>query len=443
VIRRLGWHLVVGRREPRWREVAAEIAGVAGLDAARLAERTARVLGEHLRYVATTIPFHRARVAPDAPLTAFPILDRATLQREGEALRDPTRPVASLHEETSGGSTGEPVRLWNDADYAVWTFATEIHVLRSWGLTPWCRRTYLWGDDRERAQVGWKERIARRIHDDLFLNAFRMDDATIAAFADRLEWYRPELVQGYATALDLVASHLLRAKRPPCRPVAVRSSAEALRPDARARIEAAFGAPVRDFYGSRESSSLAAQCAHGRLHVLAHGRLLELVDDAGRPCPPGVPGRVLVTDWTNRAFGLVRYANGDVASWAPESPPCPCGSVYPRLDRILGRTSDFLTAPSGERIHGEWFTHLFYGIEGVGAFQVRQRARDRVEVATTGPAPEATLAPILSKMRARLGPGVSVTWARVAEIPPTRSGKHRFTISDVPYLGEPSPPGAR
>ncbi len=308
-------------------------------------------------------------------------------------------------------------------------------MLGTWGLKPWCRRAYLWGDDREQANIHWKERVARRLHTDLFLNAFEMDDAKMASFADRLEEFRPELVQGYATALDLFASYLLRTKRRPLGPVAVRSSAEALSPAARARVEAAFGAPVRDFYGSRESSSLAAECAHGGFHVLAHGRHLELVDAAGTPVPPGVPGRVLVTDWTNRAFGLVRYANGDVASWSGDAAPCACGSAYPRLGKIHGRTSDFLTTPAGEKIHGEWFTHLFYGVDGVERFQVRQKALDAVEVATTGPAGPAVVEPLLAKMRARLGPRVTVTWSRVEAIPLTKSGKHRFTISDVPYLG--------
>lgn len=438
MIRRLGWQLVVGRREPTWRALSAEIARVAALAPSDLATHTAAALRAHLDWAAHTIPYHRARVRPGDALEAFPILDRVTLQREADALRDPTRPVAALHVETSGGSTGEPVRLWNDADYAAWTFATEVHVLATWGLPPWCRRAYLWGDDREHKNIGWKERVARRLHRTLVLNAFEMDDAKMASFADRLDAFRPELVQGYATALDLFASYLLRTKRTPVRPVAVRSSAEALSSEARARVEAAFGAPVRDFYGSRESSSLAAQCAHGGFHVLAHGRLLELVDDAGHPVPAGVPGRVLVTDWTNRAFGLVRYANGDVASWSSDPAPCPCGSAYPRLARVHGRTSDFLTTTAGERIHGEWFTPLFYGVVGVERFQVHQKAIDRVDVLTTGPAGPSVVEPLLAKMRARLGPATTLAWRSVESIPLTRSGKHRFTISDVPYLGGPT-----
>ena len=433
-MRRIGWHLAVGRREPGWRERLATFEAVARLDGAALAGRTATVLDAHLRHAVAAFPFYRGKVASGAPLGAFPILSRHDFQVHRETLRDATRPVAALREETSGGSTGEPVRLWNDADYALSTFATEAYVLGTWGLRPWSRRAFLWGDDREQKDVGWKERVARRIHPTLFLNAFGMDEARMASFADRMEAFRPELVQGYATALDLFASYLLAKGRRAVRPVAVRSSAEALLPASRARIEEAFGAPVRDFYGSRESSSLAAQCAHGGFHVLAHGRVLEIVDDLGAPCGPGVPGRILVTDLTNQAFAVIRYENGDVAAWSADPAPCACGCAYPRLDRVHGRTSDFLTTPRGERIHGEWFTHLFYGRDGVERFQVRQRALDAVEVLTVGRATAADVEPLLRKMRDRLGAGVTVAWRAVDDIPLTRSGKHRFTVSDVPFL---------
>jgi phenylacetate-CoA ligase len=126
-----------------------------------------------------------------------------------------------------------------------------------------------------------------------------------------------------------------------------------------------------------------------------------------------------VTDLSNRAFGLIRYENGDAASWSTDPRPCPCGSSYPRLERVWGRTSDFVTTPSGERVHGEWFTHLFYGKDDVVRFQVRQTALDAVDVLTVGPAGEATMAPILAIMRARLGDGVRVAWReRPDPLPP-------------------------
>ena len=132
---------------------------------------------------------------------------------------------------------------------------------------------------------------------------------------------------------------------------------------------------------------------------------------------------------------MIRYETGDVSSWA-EPTDCPCGCPFPVLEKIHGRTSDFITTPDGERLHGEWFTYLFYGRPGVSQFQVYQPALDRLEVRTVGSADEAELADLLTAIRERVGPQVTVTFQNVASIAPTSSGKHRLTLSDVPFLPE-------
>ncbi len=432
-MRGLAWRLLEGRRNPGWRERLAEIRMRARGPREALVAWQRLAVGEHLEWARAHVPFWRDRLRAGARLTDVPPLMRAHLQAGLEGLVDERRPKSELRPDASGGSTGQPVRVVHDRDYWTWTFATEAWLAQQWGLEPWARTAYLWGDDRG-ARPGFKERWRHRLLDRLMLNAFAMDEARMAAFAETLERFQPEVVQGYAGALDLFAGFLLsQPGARTIRPKVVRSAAETLLPAQRERIEKAFGVPVRDVYGSRESAGLAAQCLHGGFHALEHGKVLEIVDDAGQPVAPGTPGRVLVTDLTNRAMGLLRYENGDVAAWDTATEPCACGSPYARLARVHGRTSDFVTTPAGERIHGEWFTHLFYGRDDVVRFQVHQRSLEQVDLLTVGRATEGTLAPLLARMRERLGPRVTVTWRSVAEIPGTPSGKHRFTKSDVPW----------
>ena len=326
------------------------------------------------------------------------------------------------------------MRFYHDADYDLSTFATEWLMHRWWGVEMWDRTAYVWGDDREVTDVPLKQRLQERAMGRLHLNAFQVDDAGIAAFAASLRRFRPVVVQGYATALDLLAAHLLAHGGAGWQPRVVRSAAESLFPDRRARIEEAFGVPVRDVYGSRESAGLAAQCTAGGFHVMAHAKVIELVDEAGRPVPAGTPGRVLVTDLANGAFGLIRYANGDVAAWLDDDATCACGCAYPRLAKIHGRSSDFITTPTGLRIHGEWFTHLFYERDDVRRFQLRQSSLAQVELLTEGQADEASLSDLLAAIRTRLGPEVEVRWRAVERIETGPSGKHRYTVSDVPFL---------
>lgn len=437
---RATWSLLAQRRNPGWRAARATIRAVDALDADAFAAWQDEAVAAHVRWAVATIPYWRARSAPDARLEDLPILRRADVQQHAEDLRDPTRPEASLEPDASGGSTGEPVRLWHDRAYWTRVLASEYQVLEAWGLRPWHRTAVLWGSDVDIRALPWRERLFNRLQQRHIFNAFHLGDDDLDRCADALRALQAPYLQGYASALHLLARRL------EARGIAggfgirvIRSSAEVLEDDARACIERAFDAPVRNYYGSRESACLAFECAAGGFHVMGHGRRIEIVDDAGAPCAPGTPGRVLVTDITNRAFGLLRYETGDVAAWASPA-PCACGLPYPRLARVHGRTSDFITTPDGERIHGEWFTHLFYGRAGVERFLVEQPARDRLQLRTVGAAGPDDLSDLLAQIRARLGTEVDVTWERVERIDDTRSGKRRFTVSHVPYLpGEVGP----
>lgn len=439
MVPRLVWSLLTFRRHPGWSRRLATIRRLRVLSPEALAAWTERALERHLRWAASTIPFWRERIEPSSALADLPTLTRTVLRNHEVDLRDPTRDPADLRRETSGGSTGEPVAVWQDEAYVTWDVATESHVLEAWGVRPWDSTAWLWGADRDLQGLDARVRMLLRLQRRTVVNAFRMGEAELEAAVDTLERARPVYLQGYASALELTARWLL-AHRPDhgIRPRAIRSAAEALRPDVRAVVEEAFSAPVFDFYGSRESASIAAECPAGGLHVQVHARVVEIVDDHDRPVASGVPGRLLVTDLSNRAFGLLRYETGDVASWADASTPCACGSAYPRLERLHGRTSDFLTTPSGERIHGEWFTHLFYGREGVERFQVHQPSRERIEVRTVGSASESDLEDLLGAIRERVGSAVHVAWLGVDDIPTTSTGKYRFTTSDVPWLPETS-----
>ncbi len=433
MIARLIWHLGPSRRNRGWRRYLPRIERLAAGSRDDLDAWQSEALSDHLAWIREAVPYFRDRVASN-DLADFPILTRADLQSGLEDLRDATRPRDAFKLDASGGSTGKPVQFFQDDAYWHQEFATEVFLSRWWGVRPWSPTAYLWGVD-DPASVSWKAKLEMRLLGIAVLDVFDLTDATMGAFLERLRSLRPACIQGYVSALDTFGRYAADHGGLGFRPTIVRSAAEALDDERRARIEASFDTRVVDAYGSRESASMAAQCLHGNYHVLSHGKVIELVDEKGDAVSPGTPGRVLVTDLTNRAFGFVRYENGDVASWSRAS-ACDCGCPYPMLERIHGRTSDFIRTVDGARVHGEWFSHLFYGNAAVTRFQVRQSRIDRVEILTEGPAGEADLAPLLAAVRERLGDGVEVTWRSVDAIPLTPSGKYRFTVSEVPFASE-------
>jgi phenylacetate-CoA ligase len=80
----------------------------------------------------------------------------------------------------------------------------------------------------------------------------------------------------------------------------------------------------------------------GGLHLLEADYLAEVIDpDGDRPVPPGEVGELVVTNLGRHGSPVVRYRTGDLVR--PDPRPCPCGSVFLRLDGgILGRTDDMI-----------------------------------------------------------------------------------------------------
>src|SRR5439155_21307811 len=85
-------------------------------------------------------------------------------------------------------------------------------------------------------------------------------------------------------------------------------------------------------------------------HVNADLAVLEVVDDDGRPVPPGTPGaKVYVTNLYNRVQPVIRYEVGDVVTMSPD--PCPCGNPLPLVQSVGGRTKErfWLDGEAGRR----------------------------------------------------------------------------------------------
>jgi phenylacetate-CoA ligase len=124
------------------------------------------------------------------------------------------------------------------------------------------------------------------------------------SFLDDLE---PELYIGNPISLAALAELPLTA-----RPKAVLSGAMALGDGLRHRLADRFGCPVVDLYGITETGLIAWR--DGDVHRLLPRRLLvEILDEHGDPCPPGVSGEITITCGENAALPLLRYRTGDHA----------------------------------------------------------------------------------------------------------------------------------
>ena len=98
-------------------------------------------------------------------------------------------------------------------------------------------------------------------------------------------------------------------------------------------IEKLTGSKPFPHYGSRECGlGGAVTCqAHEGMHLRENHIIAEIVDGEGRPLPPGEYGELVISTVGLRAMPLLRYRTGDYTRFLP---PCPCGGVTRRIDRV-------------------------------------------------------------------------------------------------------------
>jgi phenylacetate-CoA ligase len=126
----------------------------------------------------------------------------------------------------------------------------------------------------------------------------------------------PELVTG-----DPFALWQLAALPTAIRPRALLSAGTELTAGVRRHLGARFGCPILDVYSLNESGPVAFAADDSGGHTLLSPDLyVEVCDPQGRPCPPGVPGELVLTGGLNRCLPLVRYATGDHAALDPDGP---------------------------------------------------------------------------------------------------------------------------
>jgi len=161
----------------------------------------------------------------------------------------------------------------------------------------------------------------------------------LAEIVAGLEALQPETLTAYASMFHVLAAEAT-AGRLRIRPRRLVATSEPLLPEVRAAAEAAFDAPISNVWGTSEAGVMAVGCWQSDgMHVNEDLVILEPVDEANRPVPPGErSAKTLVTNLFNPLQPLIRYELTDEVVAVDK--PCACGSLHRRVADVAGRADD-------------------------------------------------------------------------------------------------------
>jgi len=306
-----------------------------------------------LRHVYLHVPFYKEKfrnlglhpedIKSFEDFSALPTLSREDIQKYGKDIVSDDVEMKSLRAGNSSGSTGRRINFYHDNEaYS----AGRAAVLAGWemaGKRLGDRFTTVWGN-RPTVEEQWAtpgSRLKARLYRNTRIPSYLLTDETkVRETLDLIRKQKGGFLQGYTSALFGLAVYAQnQGIRFDPKFDGVLTTAETLFPHQRQIIEEIFG-PVYDGYGSHEILGIAYQCQkRDNYHVVEPNVLFETKDFAGDV------KEIIVTDFWNYAWPLIRYQIGDLACGGFAR--CTCGCTWETIQRIEGRTMDVIHTPQG------------------------------------------------------------------------------------------------
>jgi phenylacetate-CoA ligase len=399
----------------------------------RLVER-ARL---HVPYYRDLPPPSEARdpkKAIDETLSAIPPLEKSEYRDAPEAFLARDVPRHRLFRGRTSGTTGTALRLFYTEQALAEEYATVWRLRRSCGLSGPLDPNLTFNGNMivpfaQSEPPFWRTNFYAA---QTLFSLFHMTPANLRTYAEGIHDANARYVEGYPSAIHMVARALLEAGRPlpPGRLAAVFTSSETLLAFQRETIEEAFGAPVRDRYGVAELGVSMTACPGGRLHADMEFCIVEV--EPLEETAESVSGPLLITGLSNPATPLLRYRIGDVGTRSKR--PCVCGRAGDVFLEVDGRLEDYVLTPDGRWIGR--LDHVFKDQVDVAEAQILQETPEAIEVLLVPRSGwnKATERRLMREFRARLGDVIQVRIETVSAIPREPNGKFRAVKSRVGRL---------
>lgn len=326
----------------------------------------------------------------------------------------------------TGGSTGEPLRVYKDINCRAEDIASQYLAMEFSG--------YKFLEDKFVFFIGGslgidkEHNIARKMGDFIFnritFPAFGLTKDNIGYYYRKILNKKCRYIFAYSSILYNFASYAaqknLSFKKGDLK--GVFSTAEILYPERREFIENVLKCKVYDFYGSVEVNCIASQCWNQNYHILSDCVYLETDDE-----------NLIITDLKNYAQPIIRYKNADRVTQGARHEKCECGLPYPLINKVMGRTGDLIYKTNREVISNSFFPHLFARLKSFQSFQIVQKTYDSLNLnlikSDSFIIEEEEL--LISKLKEYMGENMQIVVNYVNEIPLTKSGKLRIVISEI------------
>jgi phenylacetate-CoA ligase len=308
-------------------------------------------------------------------LNKLPIIRKADIKHNVEDMISDEFTIGNLTMRSTSGSTGEPLIIYLSDREIEYRKAKHLRANISCGQKAWHRWVTLTGPQH----FAKTTRLQRLIG--LYIPTTISVFNSVPTQVTTIEKLRPNVLDGYSSALVLLARELEKERVRRINPDFVISGAELIDEYSMQYLQKVFGVPVYDQYSSVEFDRMSWQCPKKTgYHIDADAMVLQFLDKNADEVSSGETGEVITTSLFNYSMPLIRYAIGDVGT--PSDETCDCGRTLPLMKMVEGRKDSLLKLPNGQLLTPRAFTvalHEFKFYYCIEKFRVVQKKLDVFE----------------------------------------------------------------
>lgn len=361
----------------------------------------------------------------DKPLSCFPILNKEELINRLDEIK--TLPDTKGIVSHTGGTTGASMKVvYQKADiqerYAILDNFRSMHGYSLGKKTAWFSGKELVDEAELDKGICSRDDWINKIR---FFSTFHINDKYFDIYWKRFCEFEPEFIVGFPSSVYLICK---MAKE---RGVAYTGkvkvffpTAETVLPEHRQVIGDVLGCVLRDQYASSEGAPFILECKAGNKHIHPLTGVFEVVDEELKSC---LQGQLLVTSFTTHGTPLIRYKIGDGITLSTAN-SCDCGSTFPLVESIEGRTNDYLVSPEHGNVNLGNISNSTKGVEGIVCFQIVQRNLEEIDISivSNDKFDGIQQSKFHTSLRARMGDSIRFNTKFVKMIATERSGKFRI-----------------
>jgi phenylacetate-CoA ligase len=367
-------------------------------------------------------------------LARLPVISKDEIRNNLQSMISQEYTPERLKMRSTSGSTGKPLFFYVSQDELEFRKAKHLRANISCGQKAFDHWATITAPHHFAESTGLQRVVG--LYSPRPISVF--DD--VAKQVSLAEGIRPDILDGYSSALYLFARELERKPRNKIKPRFIIGGAELIDDSSREFIETTLCAPFYDQYSSVEMERMAWQCpCRQGYHIDADAMVIQIVDKRSEDVSLGESGEIICTSLFNKAMPFIRYAIGDIGVFSADR--CDCGRPFPMMKVIEGRKDSLILLPDGRMIAPRTFTiamNSFKFYSQIDQFRIVQEKRDLFRFVIKMKEPfveeEKFRSELESHFRRMLGlvsSSVAFEFELVDSIPLDRSGKLMAVMSRV------------